>query len=397
MTTLTDKVITCCRDVAAFSEDAGRITRTFLSPPMRDVHRLLRAWMESAGMRVRVDAAGNLRGIYGDTAAPRLTIGSHLDTVPNAGAYDGILGVALGIAMAELRPKVALEVVGFSEEEGVRFGFPFIGSLALTGALTEELLARRDKKGISVKEALVAYGLDPADLPAAKFAPETIGYLEFHIEQGPVLESLGKPLGVVDAIAGQSRWMLTFEGRANHAGTTPMAMRRDALVAAAKWITTVEASAAARSGLVATVGSLEVFPNAGNVVPGEVRASLDVRHSDDLQRANAVRDLLAKAADACAARGLGIHQEERLNQAAVRMDSSLSRLLADAGHGLPFITSGAGHDAMAIARHLPSAMLFLRSPGGISHHPEEAVLPDDVEEAIETGARFLKGLEARYA
>jgi allantoate deiminase len=396
MNALALKAIACCRELAEFTEEPGRTTRTFLSPPMRDVHRLLGTWMEAIGMRVSIDAAGNLRGLYGDPGAPRLIIGSHLDTVPNAGAFDGILGVVMGIAMAELRPRLSLEAIGFSEEEGVRFGFPFIGSLALTGGLDGPLLERRDTRGISVEEAIRSYGLDPRELNAARLATEAVAYLEFHIEQGPVLESLGTPLAAVDAIAGQSRWLITFQGKANHAGTTPMALRHDALAAAAQWIGEVESFASARPGLVATVGSLNVLPNAGNVIPGEVRASLDVRHADDAQRICAVNELLANADKVCAARGIVVIKESRLNQPAVRMNSELTQLLSEAGCGLPLIASGAGHDAMILAPHLPSTMLFLRSPGGISHHPDETVLPGDVAAALETGARFIRALEAKY-
>jgi allantoate deiminase len=183
---LAEKVIRCCGHMSTMTEERGRTTRTFLSPPMRDVHAALSAWMRETGMAVRVDAAGNLRGVYGDPEAPRLIIGSHLDTVPDAGAFDGILGVVLGIALVETRPGIAIEVIGFSEEEGVRFGFPFIGSRAFTGTLGD------DAK--TVEAAIREYGLDPAQLPEARFSPNNVGYLEFHIEQGPVLESLGLPL-----------------------------------------------------------------------------------------------------------------------------------------------------------------------------------------------------------
>ena len=392
MRTLAHRVIACCRELAGCTEEPGKTTRTFLSPPMRQVHATLQAWMEQIGMRVWVDAAGNLRGLYGDVGAPRLIIGSHLDTVPNAGAFDGVLGVVMGIAMAELQPAMALEVVGFSEEEGVRFGFPFIGSMALAGTLDLDNTDLDNTTGIAVKAAITAYGLNPSELPLAKFAKETVAYLEFHIEQGPVLENLGLPLGAVEAIAGQSRWRITFTGEANHAGTTPMALRRDALTAAAQWIGEVEALAKTTPGLVATVGAVHVSPNAGNVVPGEVRVSLDVRHACDTQRLAAVTDLLARAAAICQTREIMHSTEELMNQKAVIMNSDLTSLLGE--HRM---TSGAGHDAMVMAPHLPSAMLFLRSPGGVSHHPNEAVLPGDVVAALETGARFIAVLRARYA
>ena len=376
-------VIRCCRDLARMSEEPGRTTRTFLSPPMRDVHAQLGAWMRDLGMSVRIDAAGNLRGLHGAAGKPRLLIGSHLDTVPDAGAFDGILGVVLGIALAAERPRVALEIIGFSEEEGVRFGRPFIGSQALVGGM--------DWRTPAIDDAIRDFGLDPSELPDARFAPETIGYLEVHIEQGPVLENKNMPLGVVDAIAGQSRYLLTFEGKANHAGTTPMAVRHDALVAAARWIAEVERYASAEDGLVATVGSLQVAPNAANVIPGTVRASLDVRHADDGERRAATAYLLGRA---------GAKYEQLVDQNAVRMDEDLTRTLAaaarSAGYPAHRMTSGAGHDAMVIAPFIPSAMLFVRSPGGISHHPDESVLGEDVDAAIATGHEFIRNLEAQY-
>jgi allantoate deiminase len=227
MTDLATKVVRICRELALLSENPGRTTRTFLSPPMHDVHRLLSNWMRELGMQVWVDSAGNLRGIHGNPNSRRLMIASHLDTVPNAGAFDGILGVVMGIALVETKPALPLEVVGFSEEEGVRFVMPFIGSRALAGTLS--LTAE-------VEQAIRDYGLDPAELEKARIAPQVAGYLEFHIEQGPVFDQAGLPLAVVDAIVGQSRWALTFEGHANHAGTTPINLRHDALAAAAEWI-----------------------------------------------------------------------------------------------------------------------------------------------------------------
>ena len=267
-----------CQVLAGMSETAGAITRTFLCPAMHDVHRTLRIWMEEAGMEIWIDSAGNLRGVYGE-GARRLMIGSHVDTVPDAGAYDGVLGVVLAIALVRAlggrRMKFAIEVVAFSEEEGVRFGVPFIGSRAMIGTLDDELLGRRDARGVTVAQAIRDFGLD-AVWTGQEACPT--GYLEFHIEQGPVLDSLGLPLGVVTGIVGQSRFEVTFRGEANHAGTTPMHLRRDALAAAARWTSFVERTARATPGVVATVGALHVHPGATNVVPGEARASLDVRH-----------------------------------------------------------------------------------------------------------------------
>lgn len=400
MRELAQKVVWVCNDLALCSEERGRTTRTFLSQPMRDVHQILGGWMRDLGMQVTVDAAGNLRGLHGDPEKPRLLIGSHLDTVPDAGAFDGVLGVAMGIALVEAVPGMPIEVVGFSEEEGVRFALPFIGSRALAGTLDAAALAKRDPDGVSVKEAMLRYGLDPDDLPNAKLAPQVAGYLEFHIEQGPVLDNADLPLGVVDSIVGQSRWLITFSGKANHAGTTPMDMRQDALAAACEWITAVEQFAKWEPGLVATVGAIDVTPNAGNVIPGKVRASLDVRHTADEVRHESVRALLSKATLIAERRDIGLLLEERLNQPAVAMDAGLRDKLARAveagGYPLHRMSSGAGHDAMILAPCVPSAMLFLRSPGGISHHPEETVREADVLAALDAGLRFIADLGTQY-
>ena len=391
-------VIARCRELAEHTEEPGFITRTFLSPPMRDVHARFRAWMERAGMQVRIDAAGNLRGVYAALRpdAPRLYIGSHLDTVPHAGAFDGILGVVMGVALVEQlrgrRLSFHIEVIGFSEEEGVRFSIPFIGSCAFIGDPVRDA---------QVEDAIRAFGLDPSTIADAQADARALGYLEFHIEQGPVLEGLDVPLAVVDAIAGQSRLAVRFEGQANHAGTTPMRLRRDALAAAAEWIAAVEREAHAAEGLVATVGQIEVRPGAINVIAGSVEASLDVRHPDDQARVGAVKTLLRCAGQIGSRRDVAVSWEQRLDQPAVPMDANLSGLLSNAGglaagkpvHRMP---SGAGHDAMIVARRMPAAMLFLRSPGGISHHPDETVLPEDVVTALATGSRFLELLEARH-
>ncbi len=395
MTNLGHKVIACCRELAACSEEPGRTTRTFLSPPMREVHRVLTEWMTKLGMRVCVDAAGNLHGLHG-AGLKRLVVGSHLDTVPNAGAFDGILGVALGIALVEVLgsryPGLAIEVIGFSEEEGVRFGVPFIGSRALAGTLTDDIL------DLGVRDAMREFGLRVDDLSGLRLSPEAVAYLEFHIEQGPVLESLDLPLGIVDAIAGQSRWLFTFTGHANHAGTTPMHLRHDALAAAAEWISRVELYAAGVAGLVATAGHIQVEPNATNVIAGRVQVSLDARHASDDKRHAAIAALQDAAVQIGGRRGVTVEHEQRLDQAAVAMDLALRGILARsverAGHRVHHMISGAGHDAMILAPRLPAAMLFLRSPGGLSHHPDEAVVAADVAAALETGVNFVDSLEA---
>lgn len=396
LTDLASEVLERCRILGRYSEEAGCLTRTFLSEPMRAVHRDVTGWMAEAGLSVHVDHAGNIRGRAG-TGNALLRIGSHLDTVPRAGIYDGPLGVLLGIALARYRRNCAIEIIGFSEEEGVRYGFPFIGSLALTGELTESLLARIDSQGFTVGDAIRAFGLNPSLVPSAVIGDERSAYLEFHIEQGPVLESLGVALGVVDAIAGQSRLEVRFTGKANHAGTTPMTLRKDALACAAAWITTVERTAQSTPGLVATVGKIEVSPGAGNVVPGLAVLSVDVRHASCDIREKAVRNLLQCGRELAETRGLAFTSEIRMDQPAVSMDAGLREMLADAarrsGYPAHHMVSGAGHDAMILAHRIPAAMLFLRSPGGVSHHPDESVLHQDVVAALATGRAFLQDWE----
>lgn len=414
MRPLTDEareVIRRCRELAQYTEEPGRITRTFLSSQTRGVHRRLEHWMEVAGMSPRLDAAGNLRGLRPGVgqallaANPVLYIGSHIDTVPDAGAFDGVLGVVLAITLVEAlgeRPlPFAIEVIAFSEEEGVRFGVPFIGSRALAGTLDTYLLSRRDALGKTVGEAIRDFGLDPGRIEDAVLSRGALGYLEFHIEQGPVLEQLDIPLGIVDSIVGQSRLELRFQGQANHAGTTPAACRRDALAGAAEWIRRVEGEACTTPDLRATVGQFEVLPGASNVIPGSVRATLDVRHADDAMRAAAVESLVAAAEEIARRRRLDLNCERHLDQPATPLDSALTSALeaaaARAGYRAHRMPSGAGHDAMIMVTRCPAAMLFVRSPGGISHHPQESVLPEDVAAALATGVEFLKEAESFYA
>lgn len=393
------RIIDRCRQIAACTEVSGETTRTFLSPPMRTVHTLLRGWMEAIGMTVRVDAAGNLRGLWpGDSPrSPRLMIGSHLDTVPNAGAFDGVLGVVLGLSLIEelrgQRLPFALEIIGFSEEEGVRFNKPFLGSLALIGKLDATALSLTDRNGVSVADAIRIFGLNPAELPAAILPDETFAYIEFHIEQGPLLESENSSLGIVETLVGQTRMNLTFDGQPNHAGTTPMHLRHDAMAAAAQWIVAVEDYANDHADMVATVGRVETSPGVGNVVAGRVTASLDIRHANDQTRNLAVTTLIGSAMSASAKRGVKVTTRTLLEQPAVPMNPGLTALLQSAATKTKYpnrrMVSGAGHDAMIVAQRLPCAMLFLRSPGGLSHHPDEAVLTQDVEAALTTAMEFL--------
>jgi allantoate deiminase len=399
---LASEIIARCERLARFSEDRGSTRRTFLSPPMRDCHAEITKWLKDVGAEVSVDAAGNLRGYYhpAQAAAPRLLLGSHLDTVPNAGAYDGILGVVLAVALLEAlegrRLHFGIEVVAFSEEEGVRFGTPFIGSRALVGRLDAELLSLHDKNGVSVEKAMEEFGLRPSEIPRAALREDCLAYVEFHIEQGPVLENLGRPLAAVDAIVGQNRLEFTFSGRANHAGTTPMHLRRDALAAAAEWIVAVEDLAQRTPGLVATVGFIEAQPGATNVIAGEARATLDLRHASDAARTQALETLTRAAETIAANRGLSLTWRTLLAQRAVPMDRFLldqvEQAIRKAGCEPHRMASGAGHDAMILAERVPAALIFLRTPGGISHDPAESVHLQDVASALECGMHLLEQL-----
>jgi allantoate deiminase len=396
------RAIAECRHIAQMSEEPGRTTRRFLTPPVRDVHAHLRRRMESIGMAVHTDAAGNLRGLWQPPGAhgKRLVLGSHIDTVPSAGAFDGVLGVVFAIEVAEisqeLKLPIAVEVIAFSEEEGVRFGVPFIGSRAAAGRFDAALLNLKDSNGISLEKAIRDFGLDPGKIGDAALDAEALGFVEIHIEQGPVLEAESLPVAAVTAIVGQTRLSLEFGGHANHSGTTPIHLRHDALAGAAEWISAVESLAQKTEGLIATVGKIEVEPNATNVIAGVARVSLDVRHADDASRKSAVEILLAQAHAIATRRGLKLQTARQMDQPAVPMDERLTAFLTAAieaaGLSAKQMQSGAGHDAMVMAARVPAAMLFLRSPGGISHHPDESVLEEDVEAALSVGRKFLQRL-----
>jgi allantoate deiminase len=404
MSAAAERIIARCRELARISDVEGETTRTYLSPAMRVANDLVASWMREAGLAASMDAAGNLRGVSAE-GKPRIVLASHLDTVVNAGAFDGPLGVILGIEAAEQCKDdglpVAIEVIGFAEEEGVRFSKPFLGSRAVVGALDQEVLALRDADGLSVLDVIKAYGLLPELLEEAKLRPEVIAYLEVHLEQGPVLEAEGRALAAVGVIAGQSRLRVRFEGQANHAGTTPMHLRKDALVSAAEWIVLVEAAAIEVEGLIATVGAITVEPNLGNVVPGIVTASVDVRHGDDATRTIAVEDLLQAAQETSERHGVAVSHTVLLEQRAVMLSAKLTMLLEEsaraAGYEAPSMASGAGHDAMIVAPHVPAGMLFVRTPGGISHHPDENVSEEDVEAALRTTVEFLHRLKPEEA
>ncbi|MGN6867208.1 MAG: allantoate amidohydrolase [Solirubrobacteraceae bacterium] len=393
-------VLRRCDELVAFSEEEGRLTRRFATPALSAAGEAVRGWMEAAGLATRRDAIGNLIGRVGDTDRPTLLIGSHLDTVRDAGRYDGMLGVLVAIACLErLRDEgralpYAVEVLAFADEEGVRFGTGYLASSVVAGRFDASDLERRDSDGVTLAEAVRGFGGDQARLAAARRDPgDLIGYYEVHIEQGPVLEAEGVPVGVVEAIAGQGRARITFIGQAGHAGTVPMALRRDALCAAAEFVSAVEAVAGEQDGAVATVGELEVRDGASNVIPGRVALSLDVRHAADPVR-ESIGTALRERADAIAdTRGLGLEWEVVQETPAVSCSKELTELVAEAvaasGHPVVRLPSGAGHDAVMISRIAPIAMLFVRCAGGVSHHPAESVTVEDVAAAIEATTRFL--------
>ncbi len=393
-------VLRRCDELAAFSEEEGRLTRRFATPALRLAGETVGRWMEAAGMTVHRDAIGNVIGRLGDGARRTLLIGSHIDTVPDAGRYDGVLGVLVGIAAVERVADAlpyAVEVIAFADEEGVRYGTGFLGSSVLAGRFDAAALERRDADGVSLGDAVRGFGGDPDGLaPARREQPDLIGYYEVHIEQGPALESAGVPLGVVTGIAGQSGGRVVFTGEAGHAGTVPMTLRRDALCAAAEFVTAVEAVARDQDGAVATVGRLEVEPGARNVIPARAVLSLDVRHADDSVREAALTRLHGRAGAIADVRGVRLDWQLGPGTPAMACSPDLSERVAKAvqaaGHDLVRLPSGAGHDAAMLATITPVAMLFVRCAGGISHNPAESVTIEDVAAAIDVTTRFLESL-----
>ncbi len=290
--------------------------------------------------------------------------------------------------------ELAFEVIAFSEEEGVRFGVPFLGSRAVADRFDPALLALKDSGGVSMEEAIRAYGLDPTQIPNAAIDSDVLGFVEIHIEQGPVLEAENLSVSAVAGIMGQSRLTIELAGQANHAGTTPMDLRKDTLAAAAEWISAVEKLARSTEGLVATIGKVVATPNAANVIAGITSMTLDVRHLQDATRLGSVNALVENAHAIAARRGLAIQCTPQMDQPAVTMDERLTACLTDAMEAAGFpakrLASGAGHDAMVMATRMPTAMLFLRSPGGISHNPAESVRPEDVEASLQVMQNFLE-------
>jgi allantoate deiminase len=403
------RVMERCDILGGISEQSDCLTRRFATAAMREANTAVAGWMRDAGMGVRQDSVGNLIGRYEacDGGARTLLLGSHLDTVRDAGRYDGPLGVLVALALVErLRARgqrllFALDVVAFADEEGLRYHTSYLGSRALAGAFDPADLQREDEDGIAMSAAIRDFGGDPAAISRDKRDPDTaLAYCEVHIEQGPVLEHRGLPVGVVSTIMGQSRFDVEFVGEAGHAGTVPMDLRRDALCAAAEFVLAVEGLARADAGLVATVGQLVVGPGASNVIPGRATFSLDARHLDDAARDRACDALHKRAISIGARRGVAVEwrevQTSVTTACAPELSAQLSRAIEVVGYEAMSLPSGAGHDAVAMSALAPVAMLFVRCKGGVSHNPAESVAVEDVGVALDVMDAFLAKLVDPY-
>jgi allantoate deiminase len=397
--------------LGAISDDPGRLTRLFLSPAHGEAVHLVRDWMIAAGLAARIDALGTVHGIRpagisGPSASKRLFLGSHIDTVVDAGIYDGALGVVAAIlAVEELRARdvalpFATEVLAFGDEEGVRFARTMTSSQAIAGTLEADALEAVDRNGTTLRAAITAFGGDLAGIAAEAMSREDVlGYLEVHIEQGPVLDGAGEPLGIVSAIAGQGRYRVKVTGEAGHAGTVPMGMRRDALAAAAEMISAVEKAVmrAGEASLLATVGQVTVHPGASNVIPGNAEFSLDIRAADDRTRHLTSSAIQMAVESIGSRRGTAVQFEAVHGKPVTPMSPRLRRAIAGAiaqvtGKQPRELMSGAGHDAQAMARLTDVGMIFVRCRGGISHNPQEYASPADIGLAVEALVRTIEHL-----
>ena len=383
------RILSCIDALAAISESDDNLTRVSLSREHKQANELVGQWMIDAGMQVRTDAIGNIIGRYeGQTEGPALLIGSHLDTVRNGGRYDGMLGVIVPLVCIEIlhannqRLPFAVEIVGFCDEEGVRFPSTLLGSRAIAGSLDAATLAETDRAGISIADALKAFGQNPDSLKTAqRSSDEFLGFIEIHIEQGPVLERENLPVGLVTAISGASRYQIEVTGKAGHAGTVPMGLRQDALVAAAECIIEIERICTGLHDVVGTVGMIKALPGAGNVIPGDVSFSLDLRSSKDSIREAAQADIYTALTAISKRRQVMIKPQLTYQADGRTCDQQLSNQLATAiqhaGYRVHSLPSGAGHDAMALADLTRIAMLFVRCKDGVSHHPDESITAED--------------------
>lgn len=398
-----NKLMQRINELAAISEDASCVTRTYGTPAFIEGRSKVAEWMQQAGLDVHVDNIGNIRGRLSSSNknAKTFVIASHIDTILNAGKFDGPLGVLMGIDLVEglagSKLPFNIEVIGFADEEGCRFHTTYLGSKAVAGSFDMGLLDTKDELGHCLQDVIEQNGGDVNKIATDAIpADEWLGYFEIHIEQGPVLYEKNIPVGLVSAIAGQRRAGLIFNGEAGHAGTVPMLMRKDALAAAAEFVLQTERFGASREGLVATVGKLHIINAASNVVPGEVIASLDVRHANEKILAESYAWLQEKAISICNNRGIDLQWNDVQQTAPVLCDAKqnalLSAAIAEAGHELIEMVSGAGHDAVPVSAVSPVSMLFVRCFKGISHNPLENVELNDLAAAIRVSDSFLSKL-----
>ncbi|MGY3130661.1 allantoate deiminase [Bradyrhizobium sp. USDA 4501] len=396
---LGEEIVARIDQLATISETPEHLARIFLTEEHRKAADLILSWMLEAGMSAHLDAIGNVCGRYeGERPGlPALMLGSHYDTVRDAGRWDGPLGVITAIAcVADLnrrgkRLPFAIEIVGFADEEGVRFASTLLGSRAVAGTFDESVVNTRDRAGISMRDALVAFGLDPDHIgKAARARRELLGYVELHIEQGPVLEEKALPVGVVSAISGATRLAASLTGVAGHAGTVPMKLRRDALAGAAECIVTIEQFCRSdEQGLVGTVGYVNAMPGATNVIPGKVSFTMDIRSQNDMHRKRAVADIVRQIEAIAKRRDLALQidvtHENRSVPCAPWLKAQIAEAVAAEGYAAFELPSGAGHDGMAMVDVADIGMIFLRCRGGISHNPAEHVELADAD----IGARVL--------
>jgi allantoate deiminase len=408
---LGDEIVGRINQLAAISETPAHLARIFLTSEHRTAAELILGWMRSAGMAAHLDAIGNVCGRYeGDRPnLPCLMLGSHYDTVRDAGKWDGPLGLITAIAcVGDLarrgwRLPFAIEVTGFADEEGIRFASTLLGSRAVAGTFNESVLGSKDSAGISMREALVEFGLDPDHIGAAARARrELLAYIELHIEQGPVLEAENLPVGVVTAIAGATRLAARLTGMAGHAGTVPMALRRDALAGAAQCISTIEELCRTDTGgLVGTVGYVHAMPGATNVIPGQVSFTIDLRAPTDAHRKRAVSDIVRQIEAVAKHRKLSLQLDVTHENRPVPCAPWLQEQVAEAirGEGFPVfeLPSGAGHDGMAMIDIADVGMIFVRCRGGISHHPDEHVEPADADAGARVLLRLIENFRPRAA
>ncbi len=402
------RIMQRCDALARHSELAGGLTRVYLSQEQAAANRLVLGWMREAGMSARLDAAGNCVGRYeGDRPGlPALLLGSHLDTVRDAGKYDGMLGVVAAIECVHAlnangrRLPFAIETVGFGDEEGVRFNATLLGSRAVAGTFKPEVLDSVDADGVSMREAMQNFGLDAARLgAAARRREDVLAYAELHIEQGPVLEADGLAVGVVTAINGATRFAVEIDGTAGHAGTVPMDLRRDAFAAAAECALAIERRCASVPVLVGTVGKVEALPGAVNVIPGKARFSIDIRAPEDAMRIAAVEHLLAEMNAICARRKVAMQviktHEGGVAACAPWLMDQIGAAIAAEGIAVRKLPSGAGHDGMAMIELCDIGMLFVRCEKGISHNPAEAISAADAQTGAQVLLRFIENFQPK--